>query len=332
MEIKEELEVTIAKDYESLLSKSINYFEYFQEEFDRIKIKNISHKSLTDIINYKPDLLYKCIVYDYYEGEPRRLRLLSKYKINLNLLMDKTDLPNRTSVNIYKFLDSDKVSPISLFMYLSNFSLSEYRNSDRLLKNLYEFITILTKNYVIDEDSKDYFKEDITYIENLFNIVFLFRYNEDIQNIQKEINIIIEVIKLLIKKNAKFTYIDLLCSFFSKNSYAKNLYFPELLKFISKDFNPYIELKDDRNNLDNKSRLKSDIKNTYKYIGNKDKLLLIKTLLKINSIDFLSIKKWNKFFEIEFKNENLITFSIINENRKINYNKILSILDTIKED
>lgn len=328
MEIKEELNITIAKDYESLSLKAITYFEYFQEEFDRIKIKNISHKSLTDIINYKPDLLYKCILYDYYDGEPKRLRLLSKYKINLNLSMDKKDLPNRTSVDIYKFLNNDKVSPISLFMYLSNFSSSEYRNSDTLIKNLYEFIKILTKNYTIDEDSKDYFKKDITYIENLVNIAFLFRYSKNSEN---EINIIVETIKLLINKKAKFNHIDLLSSFLSKNSYNENLYFPELLKLISKDFNPYIELKENKENLDNKKMLKSNIKNTYKYINNKDKLILLKILLNTNRVDFVSIKKWNTFFQIDFKKEDIVIFSIINENRKINYNKILSILNTIKE-
>lgn len=326
MKLNKELETTIEKDSQELISISSKSVEKFLEAIERLKIKYVSHKEIEDVVNYDPILLYSCIYNDILDKTASRVKILQKYKIDTYVFIDKEKLINisPSKINIYEKLDNKYPSPLSYYLYIMKFyNITSY--SITLIEELPNTIKILTKNRNINEEDEDLIQKNSSMVEILLNILYEYKFKTDSIDILTDS--MLSAIKLVISKGAKYQTIKihLLLMYIDMNIYHSKLRFPKILKFLTEDLDIYKELSRKH---DDYQIIKDRMKSMYTYLRNSDKIIFLQTLLKSNQLTYNDISEWNTYHNI--KNDKTIMY-LTTSQKKNNYNNLLSILKDIEE-
>jgi len=330
MKLNEELKVTITNDYKELLKKARSSHVDFKEAIDYLKVKYVSYKEIKEVITYDKELLYTCILFDYHSAYPYRLKLLNELNINVDIVIEKEKLPKLSTVNIYETITNNFVSPIALFIFIINFYEGVTYRNENVSESLLEFIKILTKNKRIDESKTDFLIEDNSFINYLIKSLFNSASYKNKEKTNKIESSYIKAINYLINKGANYESIKILLihSYMEKIHYKEELLFPEIFKLITKNFNIYKELHLGKSGFISKNSLLTQIRHCFKKFSISDEYLFLKILLKKEIINYFDVEELYSFLSIGKLNN---IFHITKEQKKINNNKIQTILKTIED-
>jgi hypothetical protein len=236
----------------SLLLKKCNTFDdrEFLLHIDYLETKYTSHEYITEIINYTPKLLFMALRNDLDDrfNDGKRIRILEKYKVDKYKTLTAEEIRNLPSHESYRSASHESYIPSSGYV-VGNLSILSYffwmlsfgDNFYHFTNKIRSVLTILLKNYKIDEDGRDNLelktKNQYYYIELIVSKYNSLRYE----------NLMLYLINTLLKKGAKLktksNSSSLLNIFITslkhKINESDSFIFPdELLNFLIKNSSP----------------------------------------------------------------------------------------------